>query len=210
MSRVFVHIKMINFSRNQLNNLCFDFWIAGQETTTNSIAFGCQMIMLNETVQQQLQEELDSVVDSTRLITVTDKPNLPYCQATVLEIQRIANVVPLNVLHSTLEDTTIGNYSIPKGTLVVPQVSSVLYDERIFPDPMAFKPERFLDLDGNLKECKELIPFSIGKRQCLGEGLAKMELFLFLVNLFNRFKVVIIFWITLMRTVFRYQKRKIT
>uniref|UniRef100_A0AC34FUG8 Cytochrome P450 n=1 Tax=Panagrolaimus sp. ES5 TaxID=591445 RepID=A0AC34FUG8_9BILA len=177
------------FDRNQLNNICFDFWIAGQETTTNSLAWGILYLMLNPKIQEKIQQEIDSVIPEDRLITMSDKPQLPYCQATVLEIQRIANVVPLNVLHSTLEDTKIRNFAIPKGTLVVPQISSVLFDEKIFPEPMTFKPERFLDSEGNLKECKEMIPFSVGKRQCLGEGLAKMELFLFVVNIFNKYMI---------------------
>ncbi|CAI4223981.1 unnamed protein product [Auanema sp. JU1783] len=59
---------------------------------------------------------------------------------------------------------------------------------QIFPEPYKFKPERFIDESGNLKKVEELVPFSIGKRQCLGEGLARMELFLFAANAFNRFK----------------------
>ena len=62
---------------------------------------------------------------------------------------------------------------------------------QIFPDPYSFKPERFLDESGNLKKIEEHIPFSIGKRQCMGEGLARMELFLLISNLFNQFEVSI-------------------
>ena len=177
------------FSRTQLNNICFDFWIAGQETTTNSLAWGVLYLMLNQSIQDKMQEEIDSVIPDSRLITLSDKANLPYCQAVVLEVQRIANVVPLNVLHSTTEDTLVGGYLLPKGTLIVPQISSILFDEKIFPDPMTFQPERFLDVDGSFRECKEMIPFSVGNRRCLGEGLAKMELFLFITNIFNRFQV---------------------
>lgn len=54
---------------------------------------------------------------------------------------------------------------------------------------MAFKPERFLDEDGKLKRVDQLMPFSLGKRQCLGEGIARMELFLVLANLLHRYRV---------------------
>ena len=60
---------------------------------------------------------------------------------------------------------------------------------QIFPDPYSFKPERFLDGDGNLKKIEQFVPFSVGKRQCLGESLARMELFLIIANLYNQFEV---------------------
>ncbi|PIC36400.1 hypothetical protein B9Z55_015410 [Caenorhabditis nigoni] len=64
-----------------------------------------------------------------------------------------------------------------------------MHDPEIFPKPYEFRPSRFLDLLGNLKKVEELVPFSIRKRQCLGEGLARMELFLFFANLSNKFDI---------------------
>jgi hypothetical protein len=61
---------------------------------------------------------------------------------------------------------------------------------QVFPDPKSFRPERFLNGEGNnLRKSEELIPFGLGKRQCLGESLARMELFIFFANIFNRYKV---------------------
>lgn len=85
---------------------------------------------------------------------------------------------------------------IPKGTCIVPLISCVLYDETVYPKPFDFCPERFIDqATGELKGRKrgngmvELIPFSVGRRECLGQKLATMELFLNLSNLFNVFEV---------------------
>ena len=58
-----------------------------------------------------------------------------------------------------------------------------------FPEPQKFKPERFINENGELEKIEELIPFSIGKRQCLGESLARMELFLIISNFFNVYKI---------------------
>lgn len=60
---------------------------------------------------------------------------------------------------------------------------------KAFPEPEKFKPERFLDEAGNLRKIDEFIPFSLGKRVCLGESLARAELFLIIANLFHKFKV---------------------
>lgn len=61
----------------------------------------------------------------------------------------------------------------------------------MFPNPEEFRPERFLDDNGNFKSMNEVVNFGVGRRNCLGESLARMELFLFIVNIFNQFKVIL-------------------
>ena len=87
--------------------------------------------MLDERIQDKLQHELDRVIGSDRMITMDDKPNLHYASAVVNEIQRAANLVPLNVRHTTTRDVTIRGYHLPEGTIILPQVSAVLYDEKV-------------------------------------------------------------------------------
>ncbi|CAJ0559312.1 unnamed protein product, partial [Mesorhabditis spiculigera] len=177
------------FSMKQLENVIFDLWIAGMETTSNTLTWGLAFVLNDDEVQRKIHEELDSVLKSDRLVTLADKPNLNYINATICEIQRLANLLPMNLIHQTTEDVTINGHFLEAGTNVIPQISCVLFDEKIFPEPQSFKPERFLNPDGSLRKVEELIPFSLGKRQCLGEGLARMELFLFVANIFQKFKV---------------------
>ncbi|EGT58974.1 CBN-CYP-33C9 protein [Caenorhabditis brenneri] len=178
------------FSTTQLSNMCLDLWFAALMTTSNTMTW-CFAYTLNyPEAQQKLHEELDRVIGSDRYINTNDKSNLPYTNAYINEIQRTANLVPLNLLHMTTRDTILNGYKIPKGTGVVAQISTVMYDEKVFPDPYTFNPGRFIDEDGKLKKVEQLVPYSVGKRQCLGEGLARMELFLFIANFFNRYKIV--------------------
>ncbi|XP_055889688.1 cytochrome P450 2U1-like isoform X2 [Biomphalaria glabrata] len=87
-------------------------------------------------------------------------------------------------------DIMFKDYLIPKGTIIIPSLDSVLLSEEVWGDPRSFRPERFLDAAGQeLIDKEEFIPFSIGNRACLGKALAKMELFLFLTSLVQRYTI---------------------
>uniref|UniRef100_A0A915EKT0 Cytochrome P450 n=1 Tax=Ditylenchus dipsaci TaxID=166011 RepID=A0A915EKT0_9BILA len=162
------------------------------DTTSNTMNFLILYMVVFPEVQAKMQEELDQVMgdneDGKKLICLAEKAKLPYTNAVINESQRLVNLVPITLIHRTTKDVVIGGYAVKKGARIVPQVSSVLYDEKIFPKPHEFIPERFIE-DGQLKKCEELIPFSLGKRQCLGESMARMELFLFTANLFYLYKM---------------------
>ncbi|CAI5448980.1 unnamed protein product [Caenorhabditis angaria] len=176
------------FEMEQLDSVCFDLWIAGMETTSNTLYWALLYVMLNPEVREKIYEELDREIGSDRIITTSDKSNLNYINATINESQRMANLLPMNLQRKTSEEVKVGNFTIPANTVVLPQISSVLYDETYFPNPSKFNPSRFLE-NGQLLKIEQFVPFSIGKRQCLGEGLAKLELFLFFANLFNQFEI---------------------
>uniref|UniRef100_A0A3Q0RH51 Cytochrome P450, family 2, subfamily N, polypeptide 13 n=1 Tax=Amphilophus citrinellus TaxID=61819 RepID=A0A3Q0RH51_AMPCI len=111
---------------------------------------------------------------------MADRPNLPYTD-------RVGNIVPLNGLRIAAKDTTLGGYYIPKGTSVLPILTSVLFDKTEWETPDTFNPGHFLDANGKFVKREAFLPFSAGKRVCLGESLAKMEMFLFFVGLLQKF-----------------------
>ncbi|KAI1705406.1 cytochrome p450 domain-containing protein [Ditylenchus destructor] len=180
------------FNIDSLRGLCQDLFIAGQETSANTLKFLILYMIRFPEVQSKMQEELDNVAaddeDGNRHIGLIDRAKLPYTNAVINETQRFCNLLPINLIHKTTRDVQIAGYKIPEGTRITPMISCVLYDKKIFPKPNEFIPERFLE-NGQLKKCEELIPFSIGKRQCMGESLARMELFLFTANIFYKFKI---------------------
>ena len=109
-----------------------------------------------------------------------------------MEVLRCANIVPLAIPHAvTSDDVVLQGYKIPKDTPIIFNLDSVLKDSDIFKNPLQFNPERFIDDDGNVFRPKELIPFGIGRRICLGEAVAKMELFLFLTAMIKQFDFVL-------------------
>ena len=169
--------------------MIFDLWFAGQETTSTTLGWLFLYLIRDQDIQKKVHEELDRVIGSDRVVTLDDKHNLNYTSAVIAETQRFCNLLPFNLFHKATKDVSIHGYPIPKGTVVTYQISSVLFDERYFKDPYSFNPERFLDENKKFFVPSEFIPFGVGKRACLGEGLAKMELFLFAANIFNHMKL---------------------
>lgn len=112
---------------------------------------------------------------------------MPYTEAVLHEVLRFCNIVPLGIFHATSEDAVVRGYSIPKGTTVITNLYSVHFDEKYWKDPDMFYPERFLDSNGYFTKKEALIPFSLGRRHCLGEQLARMEMFLFFTSLLQQF-----------------------
>ncbi|XP_059161819.1 cytochrome P450 2C15-like [Physella acuta] len=178
-------------NEDELVKTAYDLFIAGMETTSTTITWCLLYVLNNPEVQAKIYRELKEQVGTNRSPCIQDKPNLTYLNAVIKETQRLASLVPQSVTHTCTEDVTVRGYTIPKGTYISPNLDSVLHDPKIWGDDvMEFKPERFIDQDGKLKTPEEFIPFSIGRRVCLGESLAVMELFLYLSSIFHRFEIL--------------------
>ncbi|XP_053177695.1 cytochrome P450 2J4-like [Scomber japonicus] len=177
----------LGFSETNLAMCSLDLFLAGTETTSTTLQWALIYLIKNPDIQKKVQAEIDSVIGQIRQPTMADRPNLPYTDAVIHEIQRMGNILPLNGLRMASKDTTLGSYFIPKGTSLMPMLTSVLFDKTAWETPDTFNPGHFLNADGKFVKREAFLPFSAGKRVCLGEGLAKMELFLFLVGLFQKF-----------------------
>ncbi|XP_072916430.1 cytochrome P450 2K4-like isoform X1 [Hemitrygon akajei] len=172
-------------------NLVFtiiDLFGAGIETTSTTLRWAMLLMMKYPQIQEKVHDEINTMIGSERFPRTEDRKKLPYTDAVIHEIQRFANIVPLNVMHSTTEDVNFKGYFLPKGTPVIPLLTSVLYDKTEWENPNNFNPSNFLDADGKFVKRDAFTPFSMGRRACAGETLAKMELFLFFTILIQRFR----------------------
>ncbi|XP_054646472.1 cytochrome P450 2J6-like isoform X2 [Dunckerocampus dactyliophorus] len=175
------------FNENNLVLCSMDLFMAGTLPTAATLKLGLLYLIENPEVQEKVHAEIDQVIGRTRLPNMADRVNLPYTNAVVHEIHRMANIVPFNVPRVAANDTQLGGYDIPKGTCVMIFLMSVLFDKNEWETPHTFNPGHFLDADGKFLKKEAFLPFAAGKRVCIGEGLARMEIFLFLVALLQKF-----------------------
>ncbi|XP_078578720.1 cytochrome P450 2U1-like [Branchiostoma floridae x Branchiostoma japonicum] len=181
------------FTEEHLVYFVANLFTAGTEGGSMTLAWGILYMILNPDIQTKVQEELDRVVGSDGgLPSIRHRLQLPYVEATVLEIQRIRQVIPLNLPHATTTAVNFRGYDIPAGTQVLTNLWSAHMDPEVWTDPERFQPERFLDREGRVISSPEsFMPFSAGDRLCLGEKLAKVELFLLFSALMLRFKFML-------------------
>lgn len=165
-----------------------DVMAAGMETTTNFVQWALLYMIMHPDVQHKVQAELDSKAPGDKPVTLAQRADLPYTEACILEICRHGMVAPLTLPHCTTTDTQLAGYHVPKDTLVFFNQHAISRDERLWDEPEAFRPERFLTEDGTVDRAKadRVIIFGMGYRRCLGEQVGKMQMFLFLSNLLKR------------------------
>uniref|UniRef100_A0A671M9P6 Cytochrome P450, family 2, subfamily X, polypeptide 9 n=1 Tax=Sinocyclocheilus anshuiensis TaxID=1608454 RepID=A0A671M9P6_9TELE len=166
------------FDDSQLVTLLFDLFAAGTETTSNTLRTLTLYLMTHTHIQEQCQREIDEVLE------------MPYVQAVIHEGQRVADIVPLSMFHTATTNAQLWGYNIPKGTIIIPYLSSALREESQWKFPHEFNPQNFLNDKGEFVKPDAFMPFSAGSRVCLGENLARMELFLILLTVLRRFRLV--------------------
>ncbi|KAM9305501.1 cytochrome P450 2K1-like [Gastrophryne carolinensis] len=171
------------FDDENLVYTVLDLFSAGTETTSTTLRWAILLMMKYPEIQKKVQEEIREHIKPGQMPSVEDRKNMPYTDAVIHEVQRFANIVPLNLSHTCPKDVNFRGYCIPKGTEVIPLLTSVLYDKTQWKTPYEFNPNHFLDESGKFLKKDAFMPFSAGRRVCAGESLAKVELFLFFTGL---------------------------
>ncbi|KAL9969531.1 hypothetical protein ACROYT_G021755 [Oculina patagonica] len=171
-------------------NTIEDMFIAGYETTSTTLKWAITFLVNYPRYQEDIQRQLDEAVGGQNP-SLDDRPNLPLIHATIIETLRVGNVVPLAVPHVTLTDTTLCGYRVPKDTIVFADTETVHLDPKCWESSTVFNPYRHIDEEGKLITNQgNFYPFGAGRRVCAGEPLAKVEVFLFLSWMLQKFTFV--------------------
>ncbi|XP_076009191.1 cytochrome P450 2J2-like [Genypterus blacodes] len=178
---------LAGFNIDTLAVCTLDLIEAGTESAATTLRWALLYMINYPEIQQKVQAEIDRVIGQSRQPTMKDQPNLPYTDAVIHETQRFGNIVPLGFPKMASQDAVLGGHFIPKGTAVTTSLASVLFDKNEWETPHTFNPDHFLDSEGQFRRREAFLPFSAGKRVCVGEQLARMELFLFFTSLLQRF-----------------------
>jgi len=170
------------FNTDELMNCIYDFLNAGTETSSTSLKWAVLYLTLHQDIQERCRQELLSVVGGGRT-SLEDLPKLPFLAATIAEVQRISRVAPVSLPHITTSATRVGKFSFPPQTMFFANLSFFSHDPHHWKDPHKFNPERFLSDEGRFLQDDWNLPFGVGRRYCMGEQLARSEMFLFLSSL---------------------------
>ncbi|XP_069951918.1 cytochrome P450 2D14-like isoform X2 [Cherax quadricarinatus] len=174
------------FNMSEMRALVFEMFTAGMDTTSSTLTMGVYLIAKHSAVQQKVQQELDEVVGRDRLPSYSDVDQLPYTRATIHEAQRFFDLIAI-FIRCAAEDCKFAGYDIPKGTVLLANAEEVMSDPKLWKNPHEFDPENFLNAEGKYVKNEGFFPFGIGRRVCVGESLARMQIFVFLASLFQRF-----------------------
>uniref|UniRef100_A0A1I8M232 Cytochrome P450 n=2 Tax=Musca domestica TaxID=7370 RepID=A0A1I8M232_MUSDO len=175
----------------QIVQVIIDLFSAGMETIKTTLLWINVFMLRNPEAMKRVQDELDQVVGRHRLPSIEDLQYLPITESTILESMRRSSIVPLATTHSPTRDVEVNGYKIPAGSHVIPLINSVHMDPNLWEKPEEFNPRRFLDSEGKVHKPEYFIPFGVGRRMCLGDVLARMELFLFFASFMHSFNITL-------------------
>ncbi|XP_062127854.1 probable cytochrome P450 305a1 [Drosophila sulfurigaster albostrigata] len=182
-----------SFNETQLVMTILDFFIAGSQTTSNTINLALMVLAMRPDVQQQLHAEVAANTSETTdaFPHLSRREAFHYMDAFIMEVQRFFHITPITGPRRALWNTKLGQYDIPRNATILISLRSVHLDEAHWKEPHEFRPERFIDGAGKCCKDEYFMPFGLGRRRCLGDALARACIFSFLVRIVQHFRIVL-------------------
>jgi cytochrome P450 len=143
-------------------------------------------------VQEKVFTEIKDIVGTNRSVMLKDKPELVFTNAVLLEVMRFVSQVPFSLPHYAMKNAKIQGFDVDKDTVVIFNLYSVHHEISFWGDPEIFRPERFISDRKSLdkEKCNHIFAFGHGRRRCVGEILAQMNLFISFSNVMQECKFI--------------------
>ncbi|XP_006168779.1 cytochrome P450 1A4 [Tupaia chinensis] len=179
--------KTATLNDDEIISTVSDLFGAGFETVSTCLYWSFLYLIYYPEIQAKIQEEIDANI-GLKSPRFEDRKLLPYTEAFINEIFRHASFLPFTIPHCTTADTTLNGYFIPRKTCTFINMYQVNHDETIWDNPSLFRPERFLNENGELNKSlvEKVLIFGMGIRKCLGEDVARNEIFIFITTVLQQ------------------------
>jgi len=181
-------VDSASLSNKVIKDNLFTFFLAGHETSAVTLTWVLYELSLNQEIQKKAREEVDFVLNGKSDPDWDDVSKLDYIQMIVKETLRKHPPV-IATARMAAEPVNIGGYSIPTGTFVLLSIYAIHHDEKQWPDPYRFDPERFTVERSEGRDPYAWVPFSAGPRNCLGMKFAITEMKITLAIILKRFEI---------------------
>lgn len=176
------------FTIHRLKTICVDLLVSGTASSVAQLCWTLKLLARHPQCQRRCQDEMDAVLASAdQLGSVFSKDNLPFTEACLLESARFASVHMVAAPRTNVEEASVGGFRVPPGSRVLANLWLAHRDSGFWREPHLFDPTRFLAEDGRPERKDAFLPFGLGKRVCIGESLAKTQMFVFVTELLKRF-----------------------
>ncbi|TFK41783.1 cytochrome P450 [Crucibulum laeve] len=184
--------KAIEPQLEVIKNAAGMIYAAASHTTISAIYTFFVAMLHYPDAMKKAQAELDSVIGHSRLPDFGDRENTPYITAVLKEVLRWQPATPQAVPHRLMQNDAYDGYAFLAGTVFVPNVWAMLHNEDDYPDPMTFKPERFLDSDNRINhqiQDPSVMAFGFGRRICAGMHIAEAIVWLTIASVLSSFDI---------------------
>lgn len=177
-------------SEKEVRDQLVTLFLAGHETTSHALTWTLYLLSQNPAAEAKLHAELDAVLGG-RAATYDDLAKLPYTEQVFSEAMRLYPPV-YTTARKASEDTEIGGYPVRAGSEVIVWTYMTQRDPRFFPEPDAFRPERFTEAEESTRPKLAYHPFGGGPRACIGKVFAMIEARLLLATIAQRFRLELV------------------
>ncbi|KAJ3644583.1 hypothetical protein Zmor_022304 [Zophobas morio] len=164
--------------------------VTGSDSTAVTIGFVLMMLGMHQDIQNKTYEELVCVFgDSQREVSLEDLHQLTYLERVIKETLRLFPIGPVLGRHLT-SDLVLGDYVCPKGSSILIPIIAIHRDGKVWPEPLKFKPDRFLPNEISKRHPCSFLWFSSGPRNCIGFRFATMAIKTVLATVLRHYRVV--------------------